>query len=131
MSYDVIDPLAYLEQVIKDRTCEWCARVYPEPIKKQWIVRPAAGNGYTSKHARYWRVCAICTSAHSFRTWILPAIANMPNMVMDAILSVQSMRALAQDVPRIEMYVVKHRAPAVVTINQISAPHDWALPGQP
>jgi|OpeIllAssembly_1097287.scaffolds.fasta_scaffold220828_2 hypothetical protein len=110
-----LDPLAELERLIVDNTCQWCGEtklpqltdsgktiVY---VRRLWLCREEAKPGYKSKHWRYWRVCDTCQQKHlwgGFDKWIFPVIANMPqHNLMEQLVAVQPM---AQPAPQV-MYM--------------------------
>lgn len=107
--FDVIDPLAELERYITDCTCEWCDRIYGKIIQRQWATRVCNHNGYTSKHRRLWRVCDYCLSGMRFDKWVFPAIQNMPEFDMEAIISVQPMMRVLPDGVDMRVQMLKHR----------------------
>lgn len=111
MLLDDINPLAELERLIVDNTCEWCGETkLPQLtesgksivfIQRSWLCREEKRGGYTSKHYRYWRVCDTCACQNKLRfdKWIFPVIANMPQAnLMEQLVAVQPMQHPAPQV---------------------------------
>lgn len=110
---DDINPLAELERLIVDNTCEWCGETkLPQLtdsgksiifVQRMWLCRELDLPGYKSKHYRYWRVCDTCQQKRlwgHFDKFIFPVIKNMPPMqgLMEQLVAVQPM---AQPAPHV------------------------------
>jgi len=89
---EYVNPLAELERLIVERTCEWCDRVYEKSLTFHFLPRVIKRSGYTVMHRKYWRVCEYCQSGMAFDKWVFPVIQNMPeHMSLEAIMQVQPM----------------------------------------
>jgi hypothetical protein len=106
------DPLAELERLIVDNTCEWCGETKLFPLDSilgrnkhliavapHWCCLEEKKNGYTSKHWKVWRVCAACRSGGTrfgtwFGRWASPVIAASmpPHDLVSQFLQVQPMQ---------------------------------------
>lgn len=106
---EYINPLAELERLIVENTCEWCHETKPPQltdsgksivfVQRRWLCRKEDRPGYRSKHWRHWLVCDACASNIHFDKWIFPVIANMPqHNLMEQLVAVQPMQMPAPQV---------------------------------